>query len=655
MKTIFRNGSALAAAFLLAVLCVQAQDTSSQTAGEPAPAGAPAGLQNPAELEAFLDGIMAAHMETDHVAGATISVVKDGKLFFAKGYGYADIKDRRPVLADRTLFRIASISKLFTWTAVMQLIEQGKLDLDTDINTYLKDVRIPATFPQPVTLTHLFTHTPGFEDIMSYAARKPEELMPLGEFIKAYLPTRVWPPGQFAAYSNYGTALAGYIVQLVSGMPFEEYVEQNIYRPLGMEHSSFREPLPPGLAADVSTGYRYERGVFKSEDFELLNGDYPAGSMSTTATDIARFMIAHLQNGEYEGNRILGEDAAKTMHTRLFSHDPRIGGNAHGFWERNLNGLRILEHGGDILCFHSLFMLIPERNAGFFVSYNSAGSGGMNRYVLFQAFLDRYFPGSEVRGPAVTAAAPASKSAGSAARFAGVYEMNRRSFTKYSKFAALMTPVKLRATPEGNILLVMPAGLGTKAFAESEPDVFHELGGQEKIIFKEDESGRVRYAFYSAFPEMVLVKLRGTQTPSFHYLVAGVAVVFFLTAALGWPLGALRRVLCRRPRFGNPAPRAARWLAGGMSGLFLLFLVGLASAAGNLDQFFYGVPSILKVSLAFPVIAAALGLGVLAYLFLAWRKKYWTGCSRVHYTLVFLAALAFLWLLNFWNLLGWKL
>jgi hypothetical protein len=437
-------------------------------------------------------------------------------------------------------------------------------------------------------------------------------------------------------------------------MPFEDYVEQNIYKPLGMEHSSFREPLPPQLLGDVSTGYRYQNGVFKSEDFELLNGDYPAGSMSTTATDIARFMIAHLQNGEYEGNRILGEDAAKTMHTRLFSHDPRIGGNAHGFWERNLNGLRILEHGGDILCFHSLFMLVPEQNVGFFVSYNSAGSGGMNRYVLFQAFLDRYFPGSEVGGPAVAAAAPALKPAGPAARFAGVYEMNRRSFTKYMKFAALMTPVKLRATPEGNILLVMPAGLGTKAFAESGPDVFRELGGQEKIIFKKDENGRVRYAFYSAFPEMVLVKLKGTQTPTFHHLVAGIAVILFLTAALGWPLGALRRVLCKRPRFGNPAPRAARWLAGGMSALFLLFLVGLA-AASNLDQFFYGVPSVLKISLAFPVIAAALGIGVLAYLFLAWRKKCWTGCSRVHYTLVFLAALAFLWLLNFWNLLGWKL
>jgi len=650
MKEIFRNGLAVAAALLLAVVSCQAQDASSQTTGEPPQAGAPSRLQNPADLEAFLDGLMAAHMEADHVAGATVSVVKDGKLFFAKGYGFADLEKKTPVLADRTLFRIASISKLFTWTSVMQLIEQGKLDLNTDVNTYLKDVRIPATFPQPITLTHLFTHTPGFEDIMGYMARKPEELIPLGKFIKDSMPARIWPPGRFASYSNYSTALAGHIVELVTGRPFEEYVEENIYKPLGMAHSSFRQPLPPGLAGDVSTGYRYENGVFKKEEFELLNGDYPAGSMSTTATDIARFMIAHLQNGEYEDRRILGEEAAKTMHTRLFSQDPRIGGNAHGFWERSLNGLRILEHGGDILCFHSLFMLIPEKNLAFFVSYNSAGSGGMNRYVLFQAFLDRYYPGPEVSTPA-----PTPDSAKRAARYAGTYEMNRRSYTKYAKMVTLLTPVKIKATPEGNLLLVLPAGLGTSAFAEVEPDVFREIGGQEKLIFKEDESGRVRYAFHGAFPEMVSVKLTGTQSPSFHYLIAGLSVVLFITAALGWPLGALRGALCKKPRFGNPAPRTARWLAGGMSAFFLLFLIGLAAAAGNLDQFFYGVPSVLKVSLAFPVIAAALGIGVLVFMFLAWRKKYWTGCSRVHYTLVFLAALAFLWLLNFWNLLGWKL
>ena len=648
MRVIRRKGLVLAAVLLIVSTVTMAQETPPLAA--PGETVTPQGPQSLADLEAFLDGIMAAHMRTQHIAGATVCVVKDGRIFLAKGYGYANVKDKKPVLADRTLFRIASISKLFTWTAVMQLVEQGKLDLNADVNTYLRDVKVPATFPQPITLTHLLTHTPGFEDMIGYTVRKPEELIPLGEFIKENMPTRVWPPGQFTAYSNYGSALAGYIVELVSGMPFEDYIERNIYEPLGMERSSFRQPPPGSLTADVSTGYSFENGVLKSEDFELLNGDYPAGSMSTTATDIASFMIAHLQNGEYEGRRILKEETAKLMHTRLFSHDPRIGGNAYGFWERSLNGLQNLEHGGDITCFHSLFMLIPKKNAGFFVSYNSTGSSGMTRYELYEAFLNRYYP-----GPAMAEPEPPKDFQKRAGRYAGTYEMNRRSFTKFDKFVAFLTPVKFRATPEGNLLLVMPAGLGTKSFVETDRDVFREVGGQETLIFRENKSGKAAYAFYSAFPEMAFVRLQGTRLLSFHYLVAGISVILFLTAVLGWPLGALGRVLCKRPRFGNPAPRGARWTAGGMSAFFLLFLAGLAIAASDLEQFYYGVPLMFKVSLAFTVAGAVLAVGALVFTVIAWRKKYWTGCARIHYTLILLAAAGFLWFLNFWNLLGWRL
>ncbi len=116
------------------------------------------------DLEAFLDGVLAAEMRSHSIASATVSVVKDGELFFAKGYGYADRESRRPVDPERTLFRPGSISKLFTWTAVMQLVEQGKIDLDADVNEYLTDFRIPDTFPEPITMEHLMTHTPGFED-----------------------------------------------------------------------------------------------------------------------------------------------------------------------------------------------------------------------------------------------------------------------------------------------------------------------------------------------------------------------------------------------------------------------------------------------------------------------------------------------------------
>ena len=360
---------------------------------ELAPPPAPQGPSDPKELEAFIDGIMSAHLEGNHIAGATISVVKDGQLFFTRGYGYANFKSKSPVLPDRTMFRPGSVSKLFTWTAVMQLYEQGKLDLNADVNTYLKEFLIPATFPQPITLNNLLSHTPGFEERgTGMAARKPEDLMPLGKWLAANMPARVRPPGELTSYSNYGTSLAGYIVGVVSGIPFEQYIEENIFKPLGIEHSTFRQPLPEALAANMSTGYTYKNGAFKEEKFELLNGMAPAGALSACATDMARFMIAHLQNGAYGDARILKEETARFMHSRLFGHDPRINGNAHGFWEFAYNDLHLIEHGGDTIYFHSQLALIPDKNVGWFISYNT--SPGESREQLFHALLNRFYPAS---------------------------------------------------------------------------------------------------------------------------------------------------------------------------------------------------------------------------------------------------------------------
>jgi CubicO group peptidase (beta-lactamase class C family) len=607
------------------------------------------GPTDPAELEAFIDGIMAVQLQANHVAGATIAVVKDGNLFFAKGYGFADLKNKKPVLADRTMFRPGSVSKLFTWTAVMQLYEQGKIDLDADVNTYLKDFKIPATYPQPITMTHLLSHTPGFEDLgMGMWARTAKDLSPLGPWLAAHIPARVRPPGELTSYSNYGTALAGYIVEVVSGIPFEDYIEQNIFKPLGMEHSTFREPLPAAIAPDMSVAYTFKDGLFKAEDFELINGMNPAGSSSACATDMAKFMIAHLQNGQFGDRRILKEETTKFMHTRLFAHDPRVAGNAHGFWEADVHGLHLIEHGGDTIYFHSQLALIPEKNLGWFVSYNSPN--GPARGELFEAFLDRYYP------PAAPAAEVKAlpDSARRLRQVSGSYGITRRSFKTYEKLAALMMTIKMGPTKEGNLLVALPGAMGARQFVEIEPLVFQQLEGRGRIVFRADAKGRITHAFLDILPHTAMVKLAWYQTPPFHYLLLAFSVLLFLTAVLGWPLAALSRVLCRRKCTGAAAPKAARWLAGVMSGLFIASLLCAVSAVSNEKEMMAGVPPILKFGLALPLIAALLGAGALVYLLKAWRKGYWTRCHRLHYTLVFVAALVFLWFLNFWNLLGWR-
>ena len=250
------------AIFVLLFSLIPSLSSGQEAASAPPPATQ--GPSDPKELEAFIDGIMAVELEANHIVGATISVVKDGQLFFAKGYGYANFKSKTPVLPDRTMFRPGSVSKLFTWTAVMQLYEQGKLNLDADVNTYLKEFKIPATFPQPITMNHLLSHTPGFEERSTgLMAREPKDLRPMGEFLASHMPARVRPPGELTSYSNYGTALAGYIVEVVSGVPFEQYIEENIFKPLGIEHSTFRQPLPEALVPNMSSGYSYKNGAFK--------------------------------------------------------------------------------------------------------------------------------------------------------------------------------------------------------------------------------------------------------------------------------------------------------------------------------------------------------------------------------------------------------
>jgi len=607
------------------------------------------GLADRIELEAFLDGIMTAHMESYHIAGATLAVVKEGEIFFAKGYGYADVENKKPVIADKTLFRPGSVSKLITWTAVMQLFEQGKLDLNADLNIYLKDFKIPDTYPEPITMKHLLTHTPGFEDVINeMAARSAEDLVPLAEFLARKMPARVLPPGKLTAYSNYGTALAGYIVEKVSGMPFENYVEENIFKPLDMLYSTFRQPLPSQLEDNMSAGYTYEKGVYKAEDFEYINGLAPAGSMSTTATDMAKFMIAHLQYGKYGENRILKEETAKLMHTQLFTHDSRVDGNAYGFWERNLNNLRTIGHGGDTVWFHALLVLVPEQNLGFFVSYNSGGLGTLlARDELMQAFLDRYYPMPEM--PELKPSLDFKKGA---RRFAGSYGITRVVSTTYEKLMTLMMVTKVEATEDGTLLITLPAGLGSKQWVEVEPFVFREVGGQDTLVFREDSKGRISHAFFSPFPIFACVKLAWYKTPGFHYSLLSISMILFLST-LGWPVGALSRLLCKRKKEIPGAPWLVRVIAGGMSVLYILFLIGMFLVVSDQMELMFGVPPLLKIVLVLPIISALLTIGALFFTYVAWKNKYWSVCGRVHYTLVALASLAFLWFLIYWKLLGY--
>ncbi|NIM57383.1 MAG: serine hydrolase [Candidatus Aminicenantes bacterium] len=609
-------------------------------------------LQGPtdrAELEAFLEGVMASYMKSFHIAGATLAVVKDGEIFFAKGYGYADVEEKKPVDPEKTLFRPGSISKLFTWTAVMQLFEQGKIDLNADINIYLKDFKIPDTYPEPITMIHLLTHTAGFEDFLSgMGARRPEDLVPLAEFLAKKMPARVLAPGKLTSYSNYGTALAGYIIEKISGMPFEDYIEENIFEILDMQQSTFRQPLPSHLTDDMSVGYTYEKGVYRPQGFEYINGLAPAGSMSTAATDVAKFMIAHLQHGKYGENRILEEETAKLMHTQLFTHDPRVDGNAHGFWEMTYNNIRTIVHGGDTLLFHSLLSIIPEKNLGLFVSFNSVGGSWPVYDNLIKAFLDHYYPSAELTDIELP-----RDFMRRAKRFTGSYGVTRVVETTYEKLMGLMMTAKVEATEDNTLLITMPMGMGASQWVEEEPLVFREVGGKDTVVFGENHKGRITHAFFNQIPILAGIKLAWYKTPGFHYSLLAICVVLFLST-LGWPASAISKLVCRSKREIPGAPGLVRVIAGGMSALYIIFLIGMFSAVSNYMDLIFGVTPFVKILLILPILSALLTIGALFFVYVGWRNKYWNICGRVHYTLVALASLVFLWFLAYWKLLGFN-
>jgi CubicO group peptidase (beta-lactamase class C family) len=373
------------------------------------------------DLSTFLDGFVPLALARGDVAGGVISVVKDGKVLFAKGYGYADLKTRAPVTVDHTSFRIGSTSKLFTWTAVMQLVEQGKLNLDADVNQYL-DFKIPPYQGKPITLRDTMTHTPGFEETAKNLITTDDKPVNLESYLKAHLPARIFAPGEVVAYSNYGCGLAGYIVQRVSGQDFDDYVEQHIFTPLDMQNSTFRQPLPAALAPLMAQSYKTASDG-KPQAFEIIS-PAPAGAVTATALDMTHFMIAQLQDGLYGNTRILQQATAVEMHKQQHTEAPGLNGYALGFYHEDSHGQRVIGHAGDLNYFHTDLHLLLDANVGIFMSFNSAGNAGgahVIRTALFDAFLDRYFPFQAAQPPTVSTAKA------DAARVAGWYLASRHN------------------------------------------------------------------------------------------------------------------------------------------------------------------------------------------------------------------------------------
>ena len=603
-----------------------------------------------ADLAAFFDGLVPLQMERSDVAGATVLVMKDGQELLKKGYGYSDVTKKASVDPDTTMFRLASISKLFTWVSVMQLAEQGKLDIDADVNNYL-DFKIAPAFGKLITLRNLMTHTGGFEEVVhDILIVDPKKTASLRDFLINNQPRRMYPPGEIPAYSNYGVGLAGYIVQRVSLEPFEQYVSEHIFLPLGMKHSSFNEPMTAELARYVSDGYRAttEKPAIGFEIFQPA----PAGGVSSTAGDMEKFALALLNGGEFDGHRILKTETRDAMWTRQFDTSDALPPMCMGFYQTWRNDLRFIGHDGDLVAFHSMFLMEPTQKLIVFVSYNSAGSASRNRAELLDGFADRYYP-------AYTALPFQTFPVNQLKDIAGNYQATRRADSTKLAISNPASQGVATVDKDGVLTLDLAKDLRghTRKWKPVGKDLWQAEDDQPRIFAIRDSSGKiVRLAVN--FPGVQYQRVPWYE----HKTFVGISLAASLLILLAVVVASLSR-LGRRLFFRNRLPLkpqpGTQWITIGprLAAFFwIIVTVWLVALSVNLQN--EALPSFPVIQRYFSLINWFSVLAVVFSIFAllagirVWRRADLRVISRVKFSLVAAACVFLTWYSIHWNLIG---
>jgi len=485
-----------------------------------------------ADVDAWLEGYMPYALKAGGIPGAVVVVVKDGQPLTMRGFGYSDLKTQKPVDPELTLFRPGSVSKLFTWTAVMQLVQAGKLDLDKDVNTYL-DFKIPPRDGKPVTLRNIMTHTAGFAEtakyLIDFGDKKPDAL---GKILGRWVPDRIYGPGEMPAYSNYAASVAGYIVERVSGEPFDTYVQNHIFAPAGMTHSTFDQPLPANLKPLLSKGYK--PGTSDPQPYEVI-GMAPAGALSSSGADMGRFMIAHLNH------TLLNPATAQQMYANANKPYSALPAMALGFYHEDRNGLNIVGHGGDTVFFHSDLHLFLDKNVGLYISMNSIGKAGAAhslREELLQEFADRYFPAPAENLPTARTA----KQHGQA--MSGHYVSSRAGGFNFLRLAALLGQTTASLDKDNNLVVSSITDLSgsPRKWREVGPWVWQEVNGADKLEAVPDGKGGIKMFSITPYaPIIEFLPAPASLNAGWIFPVGGIALLVLLIAALGWPVVALVR------------------------------------------------------------------------------------------------------------------
>jgi len=585
-------------------------------------------------LMAHVDGLIAAHQREHGLGAITLSVVRDDGLWLARGWGLADIESEREVVPEETLFRIGSVSKTFTWTAVMMLAERGQLDLDADVNDYLPDFRVREAFGEPVTLRQIMHHRAGFEDTLRLFAVADDEPRALAELLAEHQPERVHPPGQRTSYSNWASALAAQVVENVARVSYGEFLQTEILDPLGMQDTTALAPaaMDEDLRARLATGYRPEQGALVGQDFMQIGPYWPAGGMASTATDMARWMRFHLNGGELDGVRLLEADGHGRMWTRAFDDRPEAADVAHGFQDRPYRGLQTFGHAGGTAAYLTNMVLVPELSLGVFLSQNSTHTASPIRQVP-DLVID-HVAGFEYRPWLIDRDETGAEAL---AELAGTYFNNRRVFSTFTAVLGAFNTASV--TPlSGESLAVNMAG-ETQYMRHLQGDVFVGAGG-DHIAFVRDDDGRV-VALADAMGVHSYERVGWFDNPLTLLTAFAAVVLLTLTHAAGFSRRVGRNVYSG---FAARVAGSAALVAVLAVFVFAVALVYLAMGLGEFDVSRmaeeYPPAAMFIVHYAGWAVAVAAGVMVLAH-WPAWSGSGWGLFKRLHFGL-FTLALVFL-------------
>jgi CubicO group peptidase (beta-lactamase class C family) len=619
-------------------------------------------IPTPSELNDFLDFMLPFQNATYGLAGVTFSFIQNNELVLTRGFGYSNLSTRELVDPDESIFRVGSISKTFTAIAALQLVEDGILDLDTDINDYLTTFQIPKTFRNPITLRHLLTHTAGFEESSFISIYNSTEYLPtLEEVCRTGIPDRFSPPGIIPSYSNYGYTLIGYLIELLIGVDFNTYIETEIFQPLGMNHSTFDEPVPVELEDNMSASYY---SIYENETDPYFLSISPAASCGSTALDISNLMIALLDNGHFNGTQILQNETVQMMLDDQFIPHPNLQSIGFGLYEMDLNEIHVIGHGGDVPEFHSLMALFPEEDFGFFISYNSYW-GVYAREHFLASFLESFFPfpGRQVD--------PIENYDRNLEFFEGRYVTTRRVYTEkvitlpWNDSTFIITPfdfLDLFSTGievHNGYLRIENLDLD---FVQVEEDYFVEATGTYdfRIAFIRNKFDRVSHMYSNLFGSITaLEKLHPIydDTRIVYYITIPIGSLFLL-ATIWWIIEAIIRY------------RRTKTMENIQEIMPKLFPFGLVACATLIIGLTYRVSNqiiLLKAHtiagikglMTFPILVIIfLALMVLFSIF-SWRgignkdkKPYWNALDRIFYTILTFLGITFIWVTNYWLLLG---